>query len=180
MTDATSGQGKVHGGDGKFVSTPESAERDARAARLRGKGWSYDRIGKEMGYADGSGAYRAVQRALRAIQQEAADEVRQIELARLDALWEKTAEIFGKDSLLVQQGRVVRVPVDLDEGASPVVDEELKLKALDRLLRIQERRARLLGLDAPQRHSIDAAQLGDEIKELLGLATQEEPGDDND
>lgn len=178
MAEETPGPGYTHGADGKFIKTTDSAERDAEAARLRGLGWSYRRIAREMGYANASGPQKAVQRALAAIQQEAAEEVRALELARLDGLWEKAAEIFGKDSLLVQQGRVVRVPVDIDGTASPVVDEELKLKALDRLLRIQERRARLLGLDAPSRLSVEAEQLGAEILELLGAMPPKDSGDD--
>ena len=94
-------------------------ERHLQALELRKAGVTYEVIAGQLGYANASGARKAVLSALKATLREPAAELRELELARLDAmllpLWRR-----------VQAG-----------------DE----KAIDRALRIMERRARLLGLD---------------------------------
>ena len=98
-------------------------ERQLQALELRKAGASYEAIAERLGYADRSGAYRAVKAALTLTLREPAEELRSLEAERLDGmllpLWRR-----------VQAG-----------------DE----KAIDRALHIMERRARLLGLDAPTR-----------------------------
>jgi len=102
------------------------AERE-RAALVRKSGRTYDEIARTVGFADRSGAARAVQRALDATVREGADALRQLEAERLDAL---TAALWSK-------------AIDGDE------------RAVDRVLAVMERRARLLGLNAPTKRSID-------------------------
>lgn len=145
------------GSNGRFVPTEAALQRQAEACRLRMRGLSYGAIAKELGYADASGARFAVQRALQVTVQEPADEVRTLELERLDSMFRLTLQVAEDMHPTVSAGKVLDVP-----------DHTLRLAAVDRLLRIQERRARLLGLDAPQRVSVDAENLGREIGELLG------------
>ena len=92
-----------------------------KALELRKAGISYARIAETLGYKDGSGAWRAVKAALKKTLQEPSDELRMLEIERLDAM---LAAIWGS----VKQGQY---------GAQ------------DRALKIMERRAKLLGLDAP-------------------------------
>lgn len=100
----------------------KAAIREAEAVRLRLEGASYREIAERLGYRGPSGAYKAVERAIgRLCPVERAETLRRIEAARLDRLWRK---LWRK----------------LEEG---------DLSVVDRLLRIMERRARLLGLDAP-------------------------------
>lgn len=150
-----------HGPDGRFVTSEATALRDAEACRLRTRGMGYLQIAKELGFADASGAHQAVQRGLQAIRQESAEDVRRIELERLDGLLDMAREIAEAAHPTVSAGKVLDVP-----------DNALRLAAMDRLLRIQERRARLLGLDAPQRISVDAENIGREIGELIGQLGQ--------
>ena len=101
--------------------------REAEAVRLRIEGASYREIADALGYQGPSGAYKAVERAIeRLCPVERAETLRRIEAARLDRLWRR---LWRK----------------LEEG---------DLSVVDRLLRIMERRARLLGLDAPAKASI--------------------------
>lgn len=97
-------------------------ERQAAALELRLAGQEYAAIADELGYANKSGAYKAVQNALTAIIREPAEQLVTLEVARLDAMlravWKR---IVGKG----------------------------ELGAIDRALKIMERRARLLGLDKP-------------------------------
>ena len=100
-------------------------EREKRALELRKAGLSYAQIAEKLGYADPSGAHKAVMRALdKLVPKEDVEKVRRLELARLDAiaikLWKQ-------------------------------IVEEGDIQAVNAYLRVMERRARYLGLDAPQK-----------------------------
>lgn len=106
--------------------------RAAKALQLRTLGLTYEAVAQQCGYRDRGGAYHAVQRELRRMIQEPADEVRQIEVERLDALL-----------------RAMLPKALKGDGWS-----------VDRVLRIMERRAGLLGLDAkPDAASAQQAQM---------------------
>lgn len=132
-----------HGPDGKLVQTIDSVNVDARACELRSRGWSYLRIGEELGI-DGSAAYERVQRGIARVINEPAEAARQFELERLDRLWIKAEEILEAEHIVVQHGKIVYDP---DTG-STLTDHTVPLQAIGTLLKVQERRAKLLGLDA--------------------------------
>ena len=100
-----------------------AAERQARALELRKAGLGYAAIAHQLGYAGPSGAYKAIMTALRALTGEPAKELRDLELARLDDL---LAGLWAD----ARQGNVQKI---------------------DRVLKLMQRRAALLRLDAPQR-----------------------------
>lgn len=102
-------------------------EKERAALELRKGGMTFDRIADELGYADRSGAWKAVNAAMNATIQEPADELRRLEVERLDAL------------LLAMWGQAL--------GGSTW--------HVDRCLSIMDRRAKLLGLDAPTRRIVD-------------------------
>ena len=99
----------------------ETAERERKALELRKAGATFDQIAEQCGYADKSGAFYAIKRALSDIVPPAVEELRTLDSERLDRL------------LLA----VWKQALDGD------------LKAVDRALRILDQRARLLGLNAP-------------------------------
>ncbi len=99
----------------------QALDKQLLALQLRKAGASFEQVAKACGYANAGGAFKAVKTALKKTLQEPADDLRKLELARLD---EAQAAIWAK----VKNG---------------------DLKAIDRLLRISERRSKLLGLDAP-------------------------------
>lgn len=134
--------GTTRGADGKYTRSIETAQRDAEAARLRARGWSYQRIADEMGLSQ-SAAHEAVQRALRETVEEPAAEVRALEVERLDAMYAAVVEVLERQHVTVSNGRVIYV------GDEPLQDDAPVLAAVDRLLKIQARRAALLGLDMP-------------------------------
>lgn len=104
-------------------------ERELQALALRKAGATYQDISDRMGISVGA-AHKAVMRVLHRLARdadEAGEVLRRLELDRLDAL-----------HLAVWQQAM--------RG---------KLGAVDRVLRIMERRARLLGLDAPERQHIE-------------------------
>ncbi|WP_327246560.1 hypothetical protein [Streptomyces sp. NBC_01320] len=140
---------RPHDGKGRFVRTLTTAERDAEAARLRSSGWTYPRIAAELGFNHKADAYNAVKRVLDATVREAGDDLRALELDRLDDMYAAAMEVLEREHVTVSNGRVV----SLDDG-TPLPDDGPVLQAIDRLLRIQERRARLLGLDAPVKRDL--------------------------
>ena len=111
-----------------FIRTEEQARIDAEALRLRSAGMSYQKIANAMDCSKPT-AYDRVNRALAAIPFEAVDEYRRIEGQRLDMLME----------------------VAMDKALS---GDKGSLFAIDRVLAIQERAAKLRGLDAPIKHEV--------------------------
>ena len=125
--------------------TLEVRERQDRALHLRRQGLDYPAIARQVGYKTGQSARNAVLAALDRQPAEDAPVVRHIELERLDWLWQKAARQVDLDHVMVSQGQVVQ----------GVVDEAGKLAAIDRCLKIMDRRARYLGLDAPTRSRVE-------------------------
>lgn len=111
-------------------------EAQAEAVRLRKLALSYDEIAKRVGYADHSGAYHAVKRALLETQYEEVEEFRAMELARLDAM-AATLIPLATASPEVE-------PIEMPDGSivHALVPRAKQLETVDRLLRIMERRAR--------------------------------------
>lgn len=128
---------------GTFERDLEQAETDAEAARLRSTGLSYPALAKRLGCSQ-STAYDRVQRAIAAAPREAGEAARALEESRLDVLWEVAWQIAHGTYRAVSQGKV------LDE-----FDATINLQAIDRLIKIQERRAKLRGLDAPTRKIVE-------------------------
>lgn len=172
--------GKPRGGDGKFTHSIETAERDAEACRLRVRAMSYPAIAKALGFADASHAAQAVSRALRATVEEPAAEVRKTEIERLDGMYQAALDVLERMHVTVSQGRVVQHRVAGTGTWDPetrtwvgaewvdLADDGPVLQAIDRLLKIQERRARLLGLDAPVKHEVrNVDALDAEIEQLV-------------
>jgi hypothetical protein len=114
-----------------------AAERDAKAVELRSGGASYRTIARELGIAT-STAYDAVQAGLAAVRREPSQELIELEAEHLDRLRREALAVLEARHPLVQGGEVVM-------HAGPV------LGAIRALLAVAERRAKLLGLDAPTR-----------------------------
>ncbi|MGQ5576757.1 helix-turn-helix domain-containing protein [Streptomyces sp. ECR3.8] len=159
---------------GHFTRDPAIVARNAEAARLRGEGWSYRKIAGHFGI-DHRTAQDAVRTAIRDACAGPGKALVDIEVQRLEAMYDKVLDVLEKDQPLVSHGRIVK-----DDTGTPLIDEELKLKAVDRALRARESFRKLLGLDAPSRVSVEAEQLGRQIAKLLDEAMSEEPGDDAD
>jgi len=106
--------------------TEEQALIDTEALKYRSRGYTYQQIADTMGCSKPT-AFARVKRALAAIPAEAVDEYRRLEGERLDNLLAiATHQAMTKKSLF----------------------------AIDRCLAIMDRRARLLGLDAPVRTEV--------------------------
>lgn len=105
-----------------------SADRRMNALEMRKSGSTYEKIGDALGISS-QAAYQHVVKALQAIREktnEAADEVRTLEITRIDTmigvLWPR---VLKGDYL-----------------------------AMDRVIKLMERRSKMLGLDAPTKSDI--------------------------
>lgn len=156
--------------------------------RLEGR--PYADIYEELGYSSRCAASKDFSRALEEnlAEQHASMEVHRhaeilrldAELARLSRLYARVEAILDRHHVTVSNGRVVLLDGETIEDDVPV------LHAVDRLVRIEEarrkngeRRAKLLGLEAPQRVEVltlDAidAQIRD-LNEQLAATDGEAP-----
>ena len=121
----------------------EAVERQRKALELRKAGHGYQAIADSLGYDGPSGAYQAIRSALKKTLQEPADEVRALELTRLDHMLKNIWQAVSRGEYL----------------------------AIDRALKIMARRAEYLGLDAPAK--IDISVLVKQAAEQLGLTDEE-------
>jgi len=120
---------------------------------LRRTGASFGAIGEELGVS-GEWVRRIYYDTLRQIPAEAVATYRQEQLERLDHLQERANEVLARKHLTVQNGKVVTLPHEGDDGATtdlPLEDDGPTLEAVRTILQIEKLRAELLGTPAPQR-----------------------------
>ena len=118
----------ARGGKKTSPVTAAAKLKAAKALELRMEGKTFEDIAKEAGYNSKQAAYDAVKRSLDAVTREPAEELIKLDLERLDVLWQI-------QYLNAQGGDV---------------------QALAACMKLMERRARLLGLDAPQKQEVNA------------------------
>jgi hypothetical protein len=133
---------RTRSGTGRYDRNPGTVARDAEAARLRGKSWTYQQIGDHLGITKAA-AYEAVQRALADTLAEPAANARQLELDKLDALEQRYHQIIERRHAVLHQGE--------DTGHD---DDGPTLTAQAGLLKVSESRRKLLGLDSPTKVAV--------------------------
>lgn len=136
------------------VSRAAKAEVAARRAKLieyRRQRRPYREFYEELGYSSPAAASRDFNRALEenlAEVRTSAEAYREEELLELDHLAATAIRVMHTPHYEVtQSGKIVEDP----ETGLPLIDDKPKLAAIDRLLKIQDRRSKLLGLDAAQK-----------------------------
>jgi hypothetical protein len=117
---------------GRSKVNPETLEKEKKVLELRRGGLTFDLIAERLGYASASGAHKAYMSACSRIVYEDVVEVRNAEMDRLDIA---QAAIWG----------------DVINGA----DAQDRARAVMALMKIMERRARLLGLDMPTKAQVE-------------------------
>lgn len=125
-----------------------SIERRAKNVALRKAGASFEQIATQLGYSDRGRAYHDFQAALKAIEAPGVEELRKLELERLDAL---------------------------QVAVWPKAISERDLKAMLVVIRIMERRSALMGLDAPRRTELSASEATPEGRHVVQVVLQNPP-----
>jgi predicted transcriptional regulator len=141
------------------------AERRAEMWRMRVTGSSQQDIADHFGITQ-SAVSQQLARAYRERPAAAIDEYRAVELDKLDRAERAVLAVMTRRHLTVSAGQIVMVE-DADGVKEPLLDDAPVLTAVDRLVKIARHRADLLGLKAPVKVSVEAEQLGEEIKDLV-------------
>lgn len=121
------------------------ATEQARALKLKLDGCTVREIADDLRVSVGT-AQNRITDAMAELVLPVADEVRQMELARLDR-WQRKLE------------------QRLDDGEDPV-------RVVPVALQVQTRRSKYLGLDAPERTEITAHQIGAEDIEMIEMVNE--------
>lgn len=121
----------------------EAVEKRKRALQLRKAGATYDQIASQVGYSNRGGAYRAVMQELRDLPRDDAEDVFALETERLD-------QVLMALWPTAMKGNV---------------------RSAETVIRVMERRAKLLGLDKPVKVSHDGSV---SVRyELVGIETED-------
>ena len=136
----------------KRIVKPDVLEREAEVVKLRRGGLTWDLIAKELNYKTASGAHAAYVRASKRIVIEDIEAIRQVE----------------SDGLGLAQAAIWRKVLTGD------------VPAINTFLKIQERRAKLLGLDQPIRQQVevttyDGDSIDTELARLVNLLADSGP-----
>lgn len=121
---------------GKSRVKPETLEKERKVLEFRRGGLTFDLIAERLGYASASGAHKAYLSACNRIVYEDVVEVRKSEMDRLDIA---QAAIWG----------------DLTDTQN--TDANTRARLVVALIKIMERRARLLGLDMPTKAQVEVS-----------------------
>ncbi|MCF8786881.1 hypothetical protein [Rhodococcus ruber] len=124
------------------TSDLEDRERQRRALDLKREGYTWAEVADMVGYASKQSAQRGVERLLDRIEAEDVDLYRAVEGARLDAAWR---EQWAHLAAMNKSG----TPAAVTASAA----------AVSSLVRISERRSKLLGLDAPTKVDVGSSSI---------------------
>lgn len=165
------------------AETAQVAARRTKLVEYRRQKRPYSEIYLELGYTSISAATKDFSRALAenlAAQDTSLELYREEQIQEMDYLAEEAHKILrGEYFVVANNGRIVEHP----HTGEPLLDKGPKLAAMDRIVKISDRIAKLRGLDAPTRIegalSIDALNRAiDEAKEQLasfGSEAEEAP-----
>ena len=154
----------------KHTPNAKTKEQQKKICELRMQGYNFAQIAQQLGIRP-QHAHEQHRRAMKAIIQEPAQEVRDLEVTRLDMMLASLHADYNKFFPVDNSGQVIRDVVE-DEDGNPVLREDgravtykledigPRMQILDRMLKIQDRRAKLLGLDAPVRRTLEGVDGG--------------------
>jgi len=126
-----------------YTVNPSTVARDAEAARMRSRSMTYQQIGDALRVTK-QAAWEMVERAMKEVITEPAESAVAFELQKLDAQEQDILERLEKRHFVVSNGRLISI----GDPPLPLEDDDFALRAHALLLRVAERRARLLGLDS--------------------------------
>lgn len=129
----------------------DSQRQKAEVMRLRRTGTTFQEIGDELGVTR-QRAHQIYTKALKEIPAQEVTEYRAEQADRLDALLVKANEVLARQHITVSNGKVVML------DGRPVPDDGPTLDAIKTVLAIEDRRAKLLGLDTPVKQQLQTDQ----------------------
>lgn len=162
---------RTRDGSGRFKRTIGTVQRDFDAAELHAKGWSFERIAGELGFASRGHAHDAVTRALRDTPYDGAEDDKRLDLLRIDRLIEQAWEIMLREHVTVSHGKIMtrQVGVETDEDGierldmdgktipvhADILDDGPALAAIREIRSLVKRRGEIIGYDAPAKSRVE-------------------------
>jgi hypothetical protein len=136
----------------KPLSDLASAEQDAEVVQLKRQGFDFREIGTRLGISK-SQVHRAFHRALQRIVEPEVLAYRAEQLVRIALEREEALDIMGARHIVVSNGHIVSEITGTDSEGDPIYGEPLTdpgptLAAIDRLIKLDDQEAKLLGLYA--------------------------------
>lgn len=123
-------------------ATEEDQERRTEVMRLRRHGQTFEAIGERLGITR-QRAHQLYWDTLKKIPAQGVAAYRAEQAERLDEMLRKAYEVLERKHITVSNGKVIY----LDDA--PMEDDAPTLMAIKTVLAIEERRAKLFGLDTP-------------------------------
>lgn len=126
------------------------ADRRAKLVAARRQRIPFEKIYEELGYKSSADARKDFHRALEqsiAAQHASVEVYREEQLLELDHLAEEAHKVMRAQHYVMAPGG--KVVMDPDDDTHPLIDDAPTLAAIDRLVKILDRVAKLRGLDAP-------------------------------
>lgn len=131
--------------NGRFIRTPAQRMKDKAALDLATQSLDYHQINQQLHFGSANAAFRAVQRAIAEVPVQAVEDYRAMERQKL--------------AMIERRQNVILMGHDASESSA----------AANVLLRAQARRARLDGLDAPEKVALTDAMGKDVDVSITGL-----------
>jgi hypothetical protein len=126
----------------------DAARRDQRIMQMRREGCTFQAIGDELGCTR-QYVHERYTALLKEVAGHEVAEYRREQEERLDGLLRKAHEVLERRHITVSNGQIVRL------DGHPLEDDGPVLSAIDTILKIEARRAKLLGMDAPAKTDLN-------------------------
>jgi len=167
----------VRRGRAKAAPSDESVERDAECMRLRTLGWTREQIAGHL-HMHVNTVGIAISRHVSRVLDEPARDIREQMLARLDAATNAAMVVLTSVHYVFHQGDQLQM-VDPETGQPlPVKDHGPILAAAKVVADLDARRAKLLGIDAPERQEVSITQLPSFVEDLVKRKRAEALGEE--
>jgi hypothetical protein len=156
-----------------------SRERDAQAVALRARGLTHRQIAAQLGWKSPASVVEAIERSLAEVSREDLAKCRKIEEDKLDDLTRLVWRELARTHYVVAQstGKVAMLADPATGEMRPLTDPMATYHGVDRLIKIADRRAKLLGLDAPLKAKIEVQDSVDaDIERLVAELAGPGPG----
>lgn len=144
--------------EGRGMSAADRAIRDEKIWQRRLDGADHLQIGNEFGITQAR-VSQILSKAIKERRADVADRAAEWALARIERMRQQVNAVLNAEHIVISHGHIIRRNIggewDTESETwiggewEDVTDHDPILRAVDRLLKIDEREAKLLGLDSP-------------------------------
>lgn len=155
----------------------EGIRRDAECMRLRTLGWTREQIAGHL-HMHLNTVTESISRHVGRVLDEPARDIREQMLARLDAAVNAAMVVLTSVHYVFHQGDQLTMVDPETKAPLPVKDHGPILAAAKVVADLDARRAKLLGIDAPERQEVSITQLPSFVEDLVARKRAEALGEE--